>query len=170
MFSSESGSRQLAESAGFERLVVVTLHRGHHYRGVETVKEEVSVKAMELAQDGLPDGRKVLVIHICSKGLMHCLSTSPVQWPVLTLGEGLGCRRVLLEDSSPLSGGFVVEESEVTEGGGGGEWVRRLVFVDTSHLAQTEVKMRPGKVQCILTWCEVVTLWRLVGMCSSSVQ
>ena len=59
LFSTDSGCRQLAESAGFERLVIVTLHRGHTYQGLDEVKEEVSSKAMELAQSGLPAGKKV---------------------------------------------------------------------------------------------------------------
>ena len=64
------------------------------------------------------------------------------QWPILTLGDGLGTRKVLLEDSSLLSGAFVVEESESDDVDG---LVRRLVFMATPHLAQTEVLMkRPG--------------------------
>ena len=55
IFSSEPGRRELAESAGFDRLVLVTLHRGHTYQGLDQVKEEVSAKALELAQDNLPE-------------------------------------------------------------------------------------------------------------------
>ena len=60
LFASEPGRLQLAESAGFERLVVVSMHHGHTYSCLEAVKEEVSAKAMELAQYGLPAGRKVM--------------------------------------------------------------------------------------------------------------
>ena len=59
MFSTDSGCESLAESAGFERLVVVTLHRGHQYGGIERVKEEVAGSAMEFGQRGLPESRKV---------------------------------------------------------------------------------------------------------------
>ena len=59
LFSSDAGRLQLAESAGFERLVVVTMHRGHTYSNLEAVKEEVSAKAAELAQPGLSAMRKV---------------------------------------------------------------------------------------------------------------
>ena len=61
LFSSEYGRKQLAESAGFDRLVIVTLHRGHTYHGIERVKEEVSDKALELAQENLPEKRKVII-------------------------------------------------------------------------------------------------------------
>ena len=51
---------------------------------------------------------------------------------------------MLLEDSSPLSGDFVVEESELP-GEEGQQCVRRLVFINSSHLAQTEVMMMPSE-------------------------
>lgn len=67
IFSSEPGRRELAESAGFDRLVLVTLHRGHTYHGLDKVKEEVSAKALELAQDSLPEGRKVTLTHVFTR-------------------------------------------------------------------------------------------------------
>ena len=71
----------------------------------------------------------------------HTITIStPPQYPVLTLGDGLGSRLVLHEGHSSESGGYVVEECE----GGGGEVVRRLVFTSTPHLAQTEVRMVQG--------------------------
>ena len=59
MFSSDTGRLQLAESAGVERLVVVTMHRGHTYSSMEEVKDEVVGKAVELIQGGLPSAHKV---------------------------------------------------------------------------------------------------------------
>ena len=64
------------------------------------------------------------------------------QWPILTLGEGLGSREVLFESSSPLSGKVVVEESEDE-----GVRVRRLIFLCTPHLSQTEVRIFSGKLR-----------------------
>ena len=63
-----------------------------------------------------------------------------MQYPVLTLGDGLGSRVVLHEGSSAHSGGYVVEECDSSEG----VRVRRLVFLSSQHLAQTEVHMIPG--------------------------
>lgn len=67
LFSSDPGRRQLAESAGFEHLVVVTLHQGHTYSSLDAdaVKEEVAGKAVELVQQGLPHGKQVHV-HVCA--------------------------------------------------------------------------------------------------------
>ena len=60
------GRGQLARSAGYQRLVVVTLHREHLYGGVEEVKAEVAGKALELGQDGLPQQKKVCSVRACS--------------------------------------------------------------------------------------------------------
>ena len=49
MFSTDEGRKQLSESAGFERLVVVTLHRDHLYDNLNAIKAELSSKVMELA-------------------------------------------------------------------------------------------------------------------------
>lgn len=59
LFSSDAGRLQLAESAGVERLVVVTMHRGHTYSSLEQVKEEVAAKAVELVQSGITSGKQV---------------------------------------------------------------------------------------------------------------
>ena len=71
MFSSDPGRKQLAESAGFERLVVVTLHRGHTYSILDSVKEEVAGKAVELIQQGLPHGKQVIVYFSSLKPRLH---------------------------------------------------------------------------------------------------
>lgn len=62
------------------------------------------------------------------------------QYPVLSLGEGLGSRVVLHEGSSCFSGSYVVEECVEEEEGR----VRRLVFLSNPRLAQTTVKLTPG--------------------------
>ena len=63
LFSSDAGRRQVADSAGFERLVIVTLHRGHTYQGgVGGVKEEVGGRVVELVQAGVPPGKQVMAV------------------------------------------------------------------------------------------------------------
>ncbi len=49
MFCTDEGRKQLSVSAGFERLVVVTLHREHLYENLDANKAELSGKVMELA-------------------------------------------------------------------------------------------------------------------------
>ena len=61
LFSTKDGREDLCHSAGFERLVVVTLHRGHCYGNLDDVKEELSGKVMELAPSGI--GSKQVTLH-----------------------------------------------------------------------------------------------------------
>jgi len=49
MFSSAEGRCELHRNAGYERLLVVTLHREHTYENLESVKSELSEKMLELA-------------------------------------------------------------------------------------------------------------------------
>ena len=61
MFSTTEGRQELASSAGFGRIVVVTLSREHKYPGgLEQVKAELSSKVMELAPPGFTDNKKVI--------------------------------------------------------------------------------------------------------------
>ena len=49
MFSTVEGRVELRRSAGYERLLVVTLHREHTYDSLDSVKSELSEKVLELA-------------------------------------------------------------------------------------------------------------------------
>ena len=59
IFASEDGRKQLAEMAGFRRLAVATLHRGHDYTNIDEIKAELSTKVMDLAPSNLPDNYQV---------------------------------------------------------------------------------------------------------------
>ena len=69
------------------------------------------------------------------------------------MSEGVGSRTVLLESSSPHSGGFVVEESQDEDERG---LIRRLVFLESPHLAQTEILMIHKSKRCVvmLQWTD----------------
>ena len=62
------------------------------------------------------------------------------QWPILSLGDGLGSRDILFEGSSDCTGEFVVEEVI----GEDGNLLRKLVFLSTPHMAQLETKVIQG--------------------------
>lgn len=70
LFGSEEGRNHLAKSAGFERLVVVSLSRHHTYVDMESVKQELSVKVMELAPPGFKDG-----VQVCKASIIHLVAT-----------------------------------------------------------------------------------------------
>ena len=59
LFGTEQGRNHLAESAGFQRLVVVALNRQHTYDNMESIRQELSTKVMELAPPGFKSGTQV---------------------------------------------------------------------------------------------------------------
>jgi len=62
-FTSDEGRRELASTARFQRLVIVTLHRGHKYENIDMIKQELSAKAMDLAPEGVADENLVSVYY-----------------------------------------------------------------------------------------------------------
>ena len=59
VFSSDTGIRGLAEQSSYQRLVVVSMHRGHQYGDLQQVKKEVSDNALSMIQAGVPQNVKV---------------------------------------------------------------------------------------------------------------
>lgn len=117
MFSTNSGRLQLAETAGFKRLVVVCLHRGQTYGSLKSIQDELSERVMELAPPDLESNVKV---------------------PFLSIGDDIGERRVRFEGESQFNGKFVVEDVKP----GDGAIYRRLIFLSNKHLVQSEVQLK----------------------------
>ena len=61
--------------------------------------------------------------------------------PFLSIGEDLGNRVVLHEGNSALSGDYVVEDVD----GDSGEKFRRLIFLKTKYMIQSEAKLVAGE-------------------------
>ncbi|OWF39956.1 methyltransferase-like protein 13 [Mizuhopecten yessoensis] len=120
MFSTEEGRQQLSESAGFCRLVVITLNRAHTYETLDTIKSELSPHVLELAPPNFKSGSQV---------------------PYLSLGDQKGSRTVRYQGKSPTLGELVVEDV-VTDPG---QHRRRLVFTDS--LPYCEARLKPEKKQ-----------------------
>uniref|UniRef100_A0A8D2P5B7 eEF1A lysine and N-terminal methyltransferase n=1 Tax=Zosterops lateralis melanops TaxID=1220523 RepID=A0A8D2P5B7_ZOSLA len=116
LFGTEEGRRQLAASAGFGRLLTVSLHREQHYQGMAGIQAELSGKVMELAPPGLPARQQV---------------------PFLSVGGDIGVRAVRHCASSPLSGDFVVEDVK----GDGTCYFRRLIFLQNRNVVQSEARL-----------------------------
>lgn len=53
LFSTKDGRKKLLESAGHNRLAIITLHRGHHYENLEQVKQELNEHVKNLSPPGL---------------------------------------------------------------------------------------------------------------------
>ncbi|XP_069121308.1 eEF1A lysine and N-terminal methyltransferase-like [Argopecten irradians] len=120
MFSTDEGRQKLSQSAGFCRLVVVTLNRAHTYETLDAIKSELSPHVLELAPPNFKSGSQV---------------------PYLSLGDHKGNRTVRYTGTSPTLGELVVEDV-VTDPG---QYRRRLVFTD--NLPYCEATLKPEKKQ-----------------------
>ena len=54
---------ELATNASFERVVIVTLGRGHTFSDMESIKKELSTKVMELAPRRLNHNAQVKILY-----------------------------------------------------------------------------------------------------------
>jgi hypothetical protein len=70
LFSTDQGRVQLAQSAGYQRLIVVALHRDQKYDDLDAIQAELSSKVMELAPPNLGN---VKVIYILRSSISHIL-------------------------------------------------------------------------------------------------
>ncbi|GFR89168.1 methyltransferase-like protein 13 [Elysia marginata] len=116
LFSTDKGRLHLQESAGFQRLVVVALNRGHSFENMEAIKAELSGKVMELAPPDCPNKAEI---------------------PFLSIGEDLGKRFPVSEGESTASGRYIVEDVEIN----GGQLFRRLIFLQNQGVVQTETRL-----------------------------
>lgn len=59
LYSSSEGRKQLAATANFRRLVVVTMHRNQEYTDMQAVQSELSPMVMDLAPPAMPPNQQV---------------------------------------------------------------------------------------------------------------
>ncbi|CAL1541569.1 unnamed protein product [Lymnaea stagnalis] len=116
LFSTDKGRLHLQDSAGFQRLVVVSLNRGHDYENLDAIKAELSNKVMELAPKDCPPRSQI---------------------PFLSIGEDLGKRYAVAQGHSDISGDYLVEDVELN----GGQLFRRLVFLANKNVVQSEARL-----------------------------
>lgn len=121
LFSSVAGRKQLRDSAGFERLVVVTLHRDHTYSDLESIQNELSGKVMELAPPGLSAKKQV---------------------PFLSVGNDINKRAIKHRGTSEMSGKFVVEDVDCDS-----QIHRRLIFLSNDRVIQSSARLKKEMVR-----------------------
>ena len=68
LYSTCEGRSELQKLAGYERLLVVTLHRVHEYINLDNVKAELSSKVLELAP--LNVGKQVIKLDLAFAALL----------------------------------------------------------------------------------------------------
>eukprot|EP00118_Oscarella_pearsei_P016535 m.158478 g.158478 ORF g.158478 m.158478 type:complete len:692 (+) comp38743_c0_seq11:626-2701(+) len=118
MFSSEEGRSGLACSAGFHRVTMVTMIRGQTYESLDAVKRELSAYVMAYAPPGLPTNAQV---------------------PFLSVGDDVGYRVVMHRGVTEHSGEVVVEDVAHDNQ----SFYRRLIFLSTPGVIQSEAKLKP---------------------------
>lgn len=64
LYGSSEGRAQLAGSANFRRLVVVSMHRDQEYQDMQAIQAELSPMVMELAPPGMSANQQVENISI----------------------------------------------------------------------------------------------------------
>ncbi|KFB38679.1 AGAP008472-PA-like protein [Anopheles sinensis] len=121
LFATPQGRQKLQASANFDRLAVVTLHRGHVYTDLEAVKVELAESVKSLAPSGL-QGASI---------------------PYLSIGAEVGRRETIHTGRSEHSGEYVVEEIV----GDNGRTFRRLIFLATPAVVQSEAALKMARVR-----------------------
>ncbi|XP_052869335.1 eEF1A lysine and N-terminal methyltransferase homolog [Anopheles cruzii] len=120
LFATPAGRQKLQQSANFDRLAVVTMHRGQRYEDLETVKGELGESVKSLAPAGI---------------------TGAI--PYLSIGAEVGRRETIHAGHSALSGEYVVEEII----GDNGKMLRRLIFLANQSVVQSEATLRMSRVR-----------------------
>lgn len=71
LINTEVGKLNLSQQAGFSRLIIITLNHGHKFDSIETVKNELSPKVLELSPSNCSNYKEI---------------------PFLTIGKDIGER------------------------------------------------------------------------------
>lgn len=116
LYGSSEGRAQLANSANFRRLVIVSMHRDQEYEDMQAIQSELSSMVMELAPPGMAANQQV---------------------PFLSVGGDLGWRKVVGRGVSELTGEYTVEDVR----GEDGHLYRRLIFLKNDQLVQSESRL-----------------------------
>lgn len=167
LYNSSEGQRQLAASANFRRLLIVTMHRNQEYTDMQAVQSELSPMVMDLAPPGMPANQQVntnaysFLLYTVWKCLSHqyrCSSaliwTLPIQVPFLSVGGDLGWREEVSRGVSELSGEYCVENVK----GEDGELYRRLVFLSNAALVQSESRLISSNTSAFFIECTLICL------------
>ncbi|XP_016941888.2 eEF1A lysine and N-terminal methyltransferase homolog [Drosophila suzukii] len=119
LFATPVGRKKLQDSANFQRLAVVTLHRDQVYSTLDEVKLELADSIKNLSPAGLNE-----------------------QIPYLSLGSDVGKRETLICGFSKISGDFRIEEVEAN-----GKTLRRLIFLSNQFVVQSEALVKTIKIK-----------------------
>lgn len=139
LFSTPQGRRKILSSAKFDRLSIVSMHRGHVYTSWDGVQEELSSSIRNLAPSGIKN-QQVCPVQFSWNG--DELTFLDFQIPFLSLGSDVGKRETIFQGKSNLSGDYIVEE--IT--GQDNKVFRRLIFLSNQFVIQSEALVKVGKL------------------------
>jgi spermidine synthase len=117
LFSTEEGQKGLLEGCNVSRLIIISLVREQSYGTMDEIQAELSPLVLQLAPLSCRDG--------------------DVKIQYLTIGEGIGKRETVHKCQSDLNGPVVVEDVTLQEEGKP-QTFRRMVFLESSDLIQSE--------------------------------
>nr|SVE72826.1 EOG090X02SD [Ceriodaphnia reticulata] len=132
LFGSNEGRRQLADSAKYQRLLVIHLGRDHQFVSLDYVQTELAGIVSSLQPQGLPPNTQI---------------------PFLSLGAQVNQRKEIHRGVSDSTGEYVVEEVEEEEDGKPAI-LRRLIFLSNPNVIQSEARMKKGKVDLKYLSCQ----------------
>nr|SVE75013.1 EOG090X02SD [Daphnia dolichocephala] len=132
LFASAEGRRQLADSAKFQRLIVVHLGRDHKFDTLDSVQTELAGIVSSLQPQGLPPNTQI---------------------PFLSLGAQVNQRKEIHRAASDSTGEYVIEEVE-EEDDGKPVILRRLIFLSNPNVIQSEARLKNGKVDLKYLACQ----------------
>ncbi|XP_014253438.1 methyltransferase-like protein 13 [Cimex lectularius] len=120
VFGTPEGRQYLVSEAGVTRLAVITLNRGHEFTSMESIKAELA----PIVADFAPSNYKKKIVF-------------------LSVGGDVGVRNEVFVGESPISGKYIVEETQVNNN----TTVRRLYFMAAKNIIQSEAKIRKVKTR-----------------------
>ncbi|KAF7270052.1 hypothetical protein GWI33_016957 [Rhynchophorus ferrugineus] len=119
LFSTKAGRQNLAAMTNYNRLAIVSMHRGKVYGTLDEVKKELEDIVCNLAPKKLKSQKIAF----------------------LSLGATLGKRNIRYEGKSTFSGEYVIEDVEHDSG----DIYRRLFYLNAQLVTQSEAKLKQIK-------------------------
>nr|CCA25690.1 methyltransferase putative [Albugo laibachii Nc14] len=119
LFATEEGATQVAESAGFSRLILVTFGRNYDFGDQQQVQEELNGIVLQFLPQNISANEKI---------------------PFLSISDGIGNRTIVEEGILAKSGKYFIEDV-VDNQSGVDVRLRRLVFAANVNVIQSEVRI-----------------------------
>lgn len=119
LFATEQGAAEIAESAGFSRLILVSFGRKYDFGDQQQVQEELNGIVLQFLPQNVSADDKI---------------------PFLSISDGIGSRTIVEEGILATSGKYFIEQVLDNQSGVDVQ-LRRLVFASNVNIIQSEVRI-----------------------------